>query len=240
MGVGLRRFYAAECRIRDLFLASLGLVLTLPLLLVFGLAAGLSSGASPIFKQIRVGRDGRHFLIYKLRTLYPTAPARVHCKEAEHMATPLGRFLRTRKIDELPQLWNVIKGDMSLVGPRPIIPEEYGEAPDGLRLTVRPGLSGLWQLSSVRDHRFDENPEYDLFYLVNCSFSFDAWLIWRTILLLVTGKDTTIKVASRIWERDDSWRHLAPDREMAIPPRQDSGWEFEVAHLAICSEHDPV
>jgi hypothetical protein len=108
---------------------------------------------------------------------------------------------------------------MSLVGPRPVIPEEHegGELP---QLPVRPGLTGLWQLCNVCDKAFDKNPEYDLFYLANRSMSFDLWLSWRTLLLVATGRETRIGLATQLWERNSSWRELVPSRSRSIPVRR--------------------
>ena len=206
-------------RIRDVSAALIALAILSPFLVLLAAAARFSTGSSPLFRQVRVGMQGRNFVVNKLRTLRPEAPSEVHKREAEHLATRVGRLMRRFKLDELPQLWNVVKGDMSLVGPRPIIPGEYSDRSHYHRLTVRPGLTGLWQLSRVREKPFDENPEYDLFYVANRSLSFDVWLIWRTLLLLVTKRETKIRLAARLWERNPSWRQLVPERARAIPPR---------------------
>lgn len=204
---------------RDVTLGTIALCLVSPLIAIFGLAARRSTGGSALFRQVRVGKDGRHFKVSKLRTLPAGAPQAVQKKEAEHLAPPIGTFMRRFKIDELPQFWNVVKGDMSLIGPRPIIPEEYPDDEPQLRLAVRPGVTGLWQLSRVREEPFDRNPEYDLFYLANRSITFDFWLMWRTLLLIVTGRETKIRLAARLWERNNSWRELVPDRARSIPER---------------------
>lgn len=222
MGSGSHWPYAVGSRTRDFVVGLFALTVSLPVLIILGAAARSSSGASTLFKQERMGKDGRTFVIYKLRTMYPDAPTNVHRTQSGDRVTPVGRYLRKTKIDELPQLWNVVKGDMALVGPRPIIPNEYGDGHQRRRLAVRPGLTGLWQLSRVRDEPFHQNPEYDLFYLTNRSLAFDTWLIWRTVLLLLTGTETRIRLAARIWERDGSWRKLVPHRERAIPAR--TGW----------------
>lgn len=219
MGLKAHRLYPFLARLRDILLGTLALAFSTPLILVFGLAGKRSTGGSAVFRQVRVGKDGRHFTVDKLRTLSVEAPAGVQKKEAEHLATPLGKFMRRFKLDELPQFWNVVKGDMSLVGPRPIIPEEYSNTDTQLRLAVRPGVTGLWQLSRVREQRFDKNPEYDLFYLANRSMIFDLWLIWRTVLLIATCRETKIRMAARMWERNTAWRDLVPDRARSIPGR---------------------
>ncbi|MEX2551633.1 MAG: sugar transferase [Actinomycetota bacterium] len=207
-------------RVRDLSASLIGLAVLSPILLVLGAIARLSTGSSALFRQVRVGKNGRYFVVNKFRTLRPEAPSDVNKREAEHLASPAGRLMRRFKLDELPQLFNVARGDMSLVGPRPIIPAEYSDKSHYQRLTVRPGLTGLWQLSRVREDRFDRNPEYDLFYVANRSLSFDFWLIWRTILLLLSKRETKIRLAARLWERNPSWRQLVPERARAIPTRE--------------------
>ena len=219
--IGLRanRWYPFLARVRDLLLGTLALAVSAPVIVVLGLAARRSTGGSALFRQTRVGKDGRDFKVDKIRTLSVEAPADVQKKGAEHLATPLGRVMRRFKLDELPQFWNVVKGEMSLVGPRPIIPEDYSSRENQLRLAVRPGLTGLWQLSRVRELPFDKNPEYDLFYLANRSMIFDLWLLWRTVLLILTGKETRIRLAAQMWERNTSWRQLVPNRSRSIPER---------------------
>lgn len=220
MGLRANRLYPLLSRVRDVCISAVALLLCAPLFLVLGVAARRSTAASALFHQTRVGRDGRHFTVEKFRTLPADAPATgLNKEQSAKTATPTGRWMRQLKLDELPQFWNVLKGDMSLVGPRPIIPDEYAGEETPLRLAVRPGLTGLWQLSRVREQAFDKNPEYDLFYLANRSMFFDLWLLWRTVLLLVTGKETKIRLAARIWERNPSWRQLVPDRARSIPQR---------------------
>jgi lipopolysaccharide/colanic/teichoic acid biosynthesis glycosyltransferase len=217
MGLRANRMYPLVARLRDVVLVSLALVVSVPFLLVLGIMARRSTGGSALFRQIRVGKDGRHFTVAKLRTLPPAAPSDVNKLVAEHLATPVGHFMRRYKLDELPQFWNVLKGDMSLVGPRPIIPQEYPNDEPQLRLAVRPGLTGLWQLSRVREQPFDKNPEYDLFYLANRSILFDLWLVWRTVLLIATHRETKIRMAAQLWERNAAWRELVPGRSRSIP-----------------------
>lgn len=210
--------YATVARIRDLILASVGLLIVGPFLLIIIAVVRLTSGASGTFSQTRVGKDEHPFTVYKIRTLRPEAPTGMRGTQVVGWETPVGKFLRRYKLDELPQLLNVVKGDMSLVGPRPVIPDEFTEASHRQRLRVRPGVTGLWQLSRVRDLRFDRNPEYDLFYLANRSLAFDAWLIWRTVLLMAFKFETKIRMAVGKWEKNSSWRALVPQRSLSIPP----------------------
>ncbi|MGH9168133.1 MAG: sugar transferase, partial [Acidimicrobiia bacterium] len=151
----------------------------------------------------RVGKDGLSFTLLKFRTMVPEAEShRRHLSdlnEAGHhffkirhdpRVTSVGRVLRKWSIDESPQLWNVLRGDMSLVGPRPPLPEEVKkyEPWHWRRLRVRPGISGIWQVSGRSHVPFDEAVRMDLFYIENWSLGFDLYLLGRTVLA-VLGRD---------------------------------------------------
>lgn len=138
-------------RILDLLMALVGLTLGLPLLLVL-LAAGYLDTGAPIFRQVRVGRNRKPFVLVKFRTMRPNTPSvATHLADASAV-TPLGHFLRRSKLDELPQLWNVFKGDMSLVGPRPCLfnqEELIAERAARHVFDVRPGITGLAQVQGI-------------------------------------------------------------------------------------------
>ncbi len=194
------------CRSVNAIASAIVIAVISPLLLILGTCAKLSTGGSALFRQQRLGLGGRTFMVAKFRTLVPHAPCDVHKIDAEHLATRIGRIMRRFKLDELPQLWNIVRGDMYLVGPRPIIPEEYQDTSHYARLTVRPGLTGLWQLSPARGERFDLHPEYDLFYMANRRLSFDVWLIWRTVVLMIANREVVFDRVVKRWERDPAWR----------------------------------
>jgi lipopolysaccharide/colanic/teichoic acid biosynthesis glycosyltransferase len=158
----------------------------------------LHDGGPVLFSQERVGRDGSRFLILKFRTMVPDAEDRWHEVYNRHenvrggplfkavndpRITPLGRILRASSLDELPQLWNVLRGDMSLVGPRPALPSEvHAFAPEHLRRHfVRPGITGLWQVESRDSGSFEDVERHDLFYVENWSVALDLWLLVRTV-----------------------------------------------------------
>jgi lipopolysaccharide/colanic/teichoic acid biosynthesis glycosyltransferase len=197
-------FYRLARRSLDLVIATIGLLGSLPILL--GVSAALLFTGGPVFfRQTRIGRGGRPFTMVKFRTMtsasnpYERKPAR----DAPQI-TPMGRYLRKTGLDELPQLWNVLTGTMSLVGPRPEMPfivEEYDEL-QRLRLGARPGVTGLWQISSVRLEPIHHHLEYDLFYLANRRLWLDTWIILRTPLLLLAGRSITLdeQLVAR-WER---------------------------------------
>jgi len=178
--------------------ATMLLVLLAPLLLgLAGLIRFQPGGRGPaLFRQVRVGRDGREFAIYKFRSMYVDAEARLaalaHLNEHDGVLfklrddpriTALGRRLRRFSLDELPQLINVFKGDMSLVGPRPPLPSEVARYPDDMRrrLVVKPGMTGLWQVSGRADLSWEDSIRLDLRYVENWSLTLDLVILLRTI-----------------------------------------------------------
>ena len=171
-----------------------------PLLAVLCLAIWLSDRGPALFTQVRVGKDGRVFRIYKFRTMVVDAEQRRAQLLADNDAdgvlfklrkdprvTAVGAHLRRWSIDELPQLLNVFLGDMSLVGPRPALPDEAAKYADHVRrrLVVKPGLTGLWQVNGRSDLSWDESVRLDLRYVENWSFALDLQILWKTISALV-------------------------------------------------------
>jgi exopolysaccharide biosynthesis polyprenyl glycosylphosphotransferase len=184
----------------DLLGATLMTLVSLPVMAVIAAAIRITSGPGVLFRQQRVGVGGRIFTIYKFRTMVRDAEhLRTHLVDANEAdgllfkmavdprVTRLGRRLRPLGLDELPQLWNVIKGDMSIVGPRPALPEEVEQYDERLRerLSVKPGLTGLWQIKGRHELSFDDYARYDLFYVENWSLSFDLYVIASTIPALL-------------------------------------------------------
>ena len=180
-------------RLFDVALASLVGLVVLPILAMAAAAIVLGSRGPVLFRQKRVGKHGELFEMLKLRTMVADAEQRAHelrelnqadgpifKMRSDPRVTPVGRVLRALAIDELPQLWNVLRGDMSLVGPRPALPSEvplWSEELHG-RLTVKPGMTGMWQVSgSRRWHSFDEYSRLDLYYV-------DNWSIWTDLAIL--------------------------------------------------------
>jgi lipopolysaccharide/colanic/teichoic acid biosynthesis glycosyltransferase len=185
----------------DVVVAVIGVALmALPMVVI--VLAVLVSGTSVLFRQTRIGEGGRRFTMYKFRTMsmdadpYATKPV----KTALHV-TRVGRILRASGLDELPQLWNVLRGDMSLVGPRPEMPfivKSYDQV-HRLRLQARPGLTGLWQISTMRLQPIHDGIEYDLFYLANRSLVLDLWILYRTPLLLLLRRH--VRMDQRLIDR---------------------------------------
>ena len=185
-------------RFFDIICAALGLILLLmPLLIVALIIVIDSPGGSPIYVQERVGKDGRRFKFYKFRSMVPHADEMLDALlDKNEMEGPVfkikddpritrfGHFIRITSIDELPQLWNVLKGDMSLVGPRPPIPrevEQYNER-QMQRLAVTPGLTCYWQVQPKRNSlTFEEWLELDLKYIAERSFGTDLMILFKTV-----------------------------------------------------------
>jgi exopolysaccharide biosynthesis polyprenyl glycosylphosphotransferase len=184
-------FYSVAKRGFDIIASTILLVLSLPLWL-FAAAWVKSSSRGPVlFRQERIGRGGRAFGMYKFRSMYVNAPRYSPSPRdpGDPRITPAGRFLRRTSLDELPQLINVIRGDMSLVGPRPEMPfvvEQYGSV-ERQRLSVPQGITGLWQLSADRKYSIHQSLEYDLYYIENRSFFLDIALLLHTFLFAMNG-----------------------------------------------------
>ena len=186
----------------DLSAAVVGLVMGSPFLLLIALAVRLTSPGPAIFRQERCGLNGRRFRVYKFRSMISDAEERkaevVHLSTRQTAAkipndprlTPLGRYLRRFSLDELPQLFNVIRGEMSLVGPRPAIPSEVAEYKrwQRRRLRMRPGLTCLWALNGRDECDFETWMRLDLQYIDNWSLGLDCKILLRTIPQVLTGK----------------------------------------------------
>jgi O-antigen biosynthesis protein WbqP len=183
-------------RALDISACALFLALFWPVLLIIVAAIRLHSPGRAIFAQVRVGKNGRAFTCYKLRTMYSgTANLPTHQVEASAV-TPIGELLRRFKIDELPQLWNVLLGDMSLVGPRPCLPSqtELVEARKRLGVfTVRPGITGLAQVSGIDMSDPNRLAEVDAQYVRTQGFVADLRLIWATLRGQGVGVDQVVR-----------------------------------------------
>ena len=183
-----------QCFLKRLLDIIISLILIILLILpcfFIGFAVLITSGKPILFSQKRVGKNNQLFMIYKFRTMKQDAPhelATSKIKMANKYMTPLGMFLRKTSIDELPQLLNVLKGDMSLVGPRPLIPSEtkINEKRYNLGIyNILPGITGLAQVNG-RDAVDDEKKlYYDLFYLKNMNFKFDCYIVFKTFITVL-------------------------------------------------------
>ncbi len=197
---GSRRF-AKNTFERAVALAAI--IVTAPALLVIALLVRLTSPGPAIFRQERVGLDGKRFRIWKFRTMDLDADSRlsevIHLNEIDSILyksrtdpriTSVGRLLRKWSLDELPQLWNVLRGQMSLVGPRPPLPSEverYGQDANR-RLLVKPGITGLWQVSGRSSLTWEQSVQLDLHYIENWSLTMDVVLLAKTIKAVALRK----------------------------------------------------
>lgn len=200
-------------RFVDVTLALVALVITLPMWLILGIVINLTDGGPIIYKHRRIGKHGRQFWVYKLRSMYMkystggSASGKTdeeifremgredlieEFKRNQKVAKdprimPIGRFTRKTSLDELPQLWNILKGDLSLVGPRPIVQDElkHYKKDSPVFLSVRPGLTGLWQVSGRSDLNYDERVNLDIYYVQNWSFWLDIKILIRTVFVVL-------------------------------------------------------
>lgn len=190
-------------RLIDILGSLLGLVLLLPLFLVVAIGVKASSPGPVFYKQRRVGQGGIEFNFYKFRSMTNgAANEKIHLVDLDHTSgpifkvkndpriTPFGHWIRRTSIDELPQLWNVLRGQMGLVGPRPHLPEEvthYGDW-EKQRLSVKPGITGIWQVSGRSELDFETWVSMDIEYIENWSLWMDLRILLRTIPAVLSGR----------------------------------------------------
>jgi lipopolysaccharide/colanic/teichoic acid biosynthesis glycosyltransferase len=177
----------------DIVLAGVGSIVSAPLIALVAAAIRLESPGHPIYRQTRVGKDGETFQIYKLRTMVRGAEftgAGLAIQEGDDRITRIGALLRRYSLDELPNLWNVLRGEMSIVGPRPTVPiqvEQYTDRQRG-RLAVKPGLTGWAQVNGRASLPWPERIELDLWYVEHRSLALDLKILGQTVEMVLTGK----------------------------------------------------
>jgi lipopolysaccharide/colanic/teichoic acid biosynthesis glycosyltransferase len=200
------------CRALDVIGAVVGLVLLAPAMLIIAIAIRLESPGPVVFRQRRVGRSLKPFTVCKFRTMRRGASTEVHKQfvlgliagdqptdaegrprfklSADDRVTRVGRILRRSSIDELPQLWNVLRGDMSLVGPRPPIQYEVDEYPLHwfARFAVKPGITGLWQVNGRSELPLEQMVELDIEYARRRSLLLNVWILLRTVPAVMSGR----------------------------------------------------
>jgi lipopolysaccharide/colanic/teichoic acid biosynthesis glycosyltransferase len=191
-------------RVLDVVLVLLAVLPVLSTVLMLALLVWIVEGRNPFFRQDRIGMHGRIFGMWKLRTMVPDAErildaylaanpeAKVEWDRTQKLrhdprVTRLGDFMRRTSLDELPQLWNVLKGDMSLVGPRPMMVAQKSLYPGEEYYLMRPGITGYWQTSVRNLSSFSERAMYDRQYYLNLSFSTDVGLIFKTVKVVASG-----------------------------------------------------
>lgn len=191
----------------DIMASGFALLLAAPVMLVIAALIKLSDHGPVLFRQTRVGTDGKHFKVFKFRTMVIDAEARLAALEASNersgplfkmdrdpRVTRVGRFLRASSLDELPQIFNVLTGDMSLVGPRPALPAEMAQFDEELRdrTKVKPGITGLWQIEARDNPSFSAYRRLDLYYVENWSVSLDVVILFATIEHVITRFVTAV------------------------------------------------
>ncbi|AWK85191.1 hypothetical protein DEW08_02435 [Azospirillum thermophilum] len=196
-------------RALDLVLGTTALLCSIPIIVLFGALVAVISPGPVFYRQTRIGMDGHLFSLWKLRTMVPDADkmllqviqASVDAQSDWHQSMKiksdpriipvLGHIMRRFSIDELPQFWNVLRGDMSLVGPRPLPSyhvERLDPAADRIRRRVRPGVTGLWQVSGRSATSIDDQERLDTYYVRNWSLWLDIHILARTVLVVLTGR----------------------------------------------------
>jgi lipopolysaccharide/colanic/teichoic acid biosynthesis glycosyltransferase len=183
-------------RLLDFLFAVVALIILIPVLIVIFIAVKLDSSGPFFYFQQRLGYRGETFKVFKIRSM--TNKKRFIHNEVftnDSEVTRVGKILRRFKIDELPQIINVLKGDMSLIGPRPCLPRQKDEFDENgkFRLSVRPGLTGLAQVNGNIYLSWPERWKYDRMYVENLSFILDLQILFKTILILIQGEDKFIK-----------------------------------------------
>lgn len=195
-----RKGYHFIKRFFDIVLSIIGLVILSPLMLIIAYKIKKEDGGPVFYKQVRVGKNGCHFKMYKFRSMVTDADqlleelrdqndvdGAMFKMKHDPRITKIGHFIREHSLDELPQLVNVLKGDMSLVGPRPPLPSEVDQYTeyDKQRLYVMPGCTGLWQVTVRNKVGFNEMVQLDIQYIQKASFIFDLWIIWKTVEIII-------------------------------------------------------
>jgi len=195
-----RRAYLVAKRVFDVLLAAVSMVVFCPVFFVIALGVAIQDGFPIFFYQTRVGKDGKPFTIIKFRTMCRDAEARLDREPAlraeyertfkihhDPRVSKFGHFLRTRTLDELPQFINILRGDMSFVGPRPVVEAEldkYGDSKQ-IYLAMKPGCAGLWQCSGRSGTSYEERISMDREYYMRSSIRYDLSILWRTFLAIL-------------------------------------------------------
>lgn len=199
-----RKIYFIFKRIMDIILSLFAIFVIWPILLVIALMIKLDSDGNIIYKQNRIGKNGKMFTIYKFRTMVSNADEvmknftkeqreeyeKFFKLENDPRITKMGNFLRKTSLDELPQVFNILIGDMSIIGPRPVVLKEidkFGNLKDEY-LSVRPGLTGWWACNGRSDTTYDERIELEMYYIRNLSFKLDIKCLFRTVMAVLKRK----------------------------------------------------
>lgn len=188
-------FYNIAKRLMDIVLSTIGILISLPIIIIFGILIMIESKGFFIYSQKRVGKDGKVFTMYKMRSMYIDAEhmGEMWAKQDDIRVTRIGRFIRKKRIDEFPQFFNILIGDMSMVGPRPERPvfvEKFNREIPGFseRLKVKCGLTGWAQVNGGYDLTPEQKLNFDIYYINNKSILLDIKIIFMTIKIVITGR----------------------------------------------------
>lgn len=192
-------------RFLDILISGMALILLSPVFLTVAVLVRVKLGSPIIFHQKRPGKDEKIFTLCKFRTMTNAKDEKGNLLPDEVRLTSFGKFLRATSLDELPELWNILKGDMSLVGPRPLLVEylPYYRREEKLRHSVRPGLTGYAQVNGRNFLGWDHRLEKDVFYVKNLSFLLDLKIIIKTVMVVVKKEDVSVDsnaVECYLWE----------------------------------------
>lgn len=206
-------------RLIDIICSGVALIVLSPILLITALLVRAKLGSPVIFKQKRPGLHEKIFSLYKFRSMTDAKDKDGNPLPDEERLPPFGRKLRATSLDELPELWNIFKGDMTIVGPRPLLVEylPYYTDEEAHRHDVRPGLTGWAQVNGRNVTMWDERLQQDLYYVKNCSFLLDVKIIFMTVMKVVKKSD--IMVGAQYGEghgKLDKVRHYVPQREYLL------------------------
>jgi len=196
-----KKIYLKIKRLLDIILSLIGIIIISPIFLIVAIAIKIDSKGPVIFKQKRLGKNGKEFEIYKFRSMVVGAEkigTGVYSKKGDSRVTRVGNFIRMTSIDELPQLVNILKGEMSFIGPRPVLTyhpwklEEYTEE-QLARFEVNPGVTGWAQIHGRKDVPWDKRIQLDVYYVQNISFLLDLKIFFKTIYKVILMKDNVNK-----------------------------------------------
>lgn len=186
--------YETIKRCFDIISSLVGIIISLPILLIFSILIALETPGSPIYRQKRLGKSGKEFVLYKLRSMHNDAEKNgaKWALEDDSRVTKIGKFMRNTRIDEIPQFFNILKGDMSLIGPRPERPGftiEFNKRIPGFvdRIQVKPGLTGWAQVNGGYEVAPGDKLELDMYYIKNRSFKLDLKILFKTFGVVFTG-----------------------------------------------------
>lgn len=192
----------------DVLIAGITFLILLPIFIFISVLLSFTYGGNPFFVQPRPGKNERIFCVIKFRTMNDKRDEEGNLLPDSQRLTPIGKFVRKTSLDEIPQLLNVIKGDMSLIGPRPLLVQylPYYSIKERKRFEVRPGITGLAQVSGRNMLKWDKRLALDVDYVDNLSLVLDLKIIWRTVINVFTSKDIVVDSASIMLNLDDERR----------------------------------